>query len=69
MKVLARVPGFGGKSICDVIGETDRDYALSRIVQEPDVFDPTGWTDWPTHPERIVFTRRKTQCIPLGGHA
>jgi hypothetical protein len=69
MRVLARVPGYGGLSICDVIGETATHYslrfshyslvhAMRYVTSEVPDDAEREWTS-------EVFVRRKSKCYPV----
>lgn len=67
-KVLARVPGYGGLNICDVVGENDSHYSLrytSYDLQRPmDYVMSYPPDDAPREWISRVFMRRKSKCYP-----
>jgi hypothetical protein len=69
MRVLARVPGYGGLYICEVIGETVTHYSLRR--RSYDLKYPMDYVmsyapdDAPREWTSEVFVRRKSKCFPV----
>lgn len=73
MQVLANVPGYGGLSICEVIGETASHYSLryrSYGLKYPfDYVMSDAPDDAPREWCSQVFARRKSKCYPVDDQA
>ncbi len=69
MKVLARVPGYGGLSICEVLGENTTHYSLRYVKYElkypMDYVASYAPDDAPREWTSQVFVRRKSKCYPI----
>ena len=68
-RVLARVPGYGGESVCEVIGEDEKYYIL-RVVFKNMLKYPLDYVDGQYPPENAprvdkeyVFRRKKKRCV------